>query len=62
MSVKKVVIASVSLGLLAVAAAFVMGIVGIWTGDDRWGYTAMLTFLVGFLTTFAAATYPGVDW
>jgi multisubunit Na+/H+ antiporter MnhF subunit len=64
MSGRKVAVA-ISLGALfgcLVVASIVMILVAIWTGDERWGSTALVLGGVGFVGAIGTATYPGWDW
>lgn len=64
MSSRKVAVA-ISLGLLfgcLVVASIVMVLVAIWTGEERWGATALVLGGVGLVGALATATYPGWDW
>lgn len=56
---KPFVAAVAVIGALLVVAAIVMGVVSIWSTDDRWGYTALLLGATGFVLLFGGATWPG---
>lgn len=38
----------VAVSLLFIAAALTFALLGIWTGDGRWGLTAIVAGVVGF--------------
>lgn len=64
MTARKTAVA-IALGVIfggLLIAGLAMVIVAIWTGDDRWGYTALVVGSTGFGGAFATATYPGWDW
>lgn len=44
---RKTGIASIAAGSLLVAMAVVAALLCIWTGDDRWGSTGLLTVYTG---------------
>ena len=49
---KRALKALAALGVGLIAAAITMGIVAIWSGDDRWGSTALLIGMTGIVVAF----------